>query len=257
MVNQVDRLDTLIKPAISKLSKDKIFIDMGCGMGLLGLYALSCGAKFVYFVEQDLDMFKVLAKVIPTKISKDKFKLINRHVEKLSLDDFNYGFPDTAVSEFYGPNLFDEGYVAITKYVKSLLPEIKFIPEIFKIDFYINDVDYTQPIWPNDLNLVDFYKVLYENHGFNDNIECKLESYIGSINFNANTQIFENNINFLCDNDEDKLLIGNKVILQDNLSQNFGTLGWFINRKNKNKMFNIYSDEVKYFRLFIKEIKKK
>jgi SAM-dependent methyltransferase len=252
MVNSENRIETLLKPSISSVSKDKIFIDMGCGTGILGMYALATGAKFVYFVEMNPYMFELLTKVIPTKLNKNQFKLINKDIEHLTIEDFDCGIPDVAVSEFYGPTLFDEGYVNITKYVKSIFPKIYFIPEIFKIDFYLSNINYgDSSIWPNDSELLDFYKINYSDNGFNVNIEFQGD-YVGNIIFNANTQIFDNSVSFLFEHDNDKLLIGSKIILHNDLKQEFGNFGWFIDKENKNKTFNISSDVSEYFQLIKK-----
>ena len=143
MLNTVgSRLSKLLTPSLYKVVTDKVVIDMGCGTGILGLQALSRGAKFVYFVERDTQMYHILKNVLSTKLDSTHYKLINKDIEDLTVEDFDMGIPDITVSEFYGPRLFDEGYVNYTKHIRSLFPKCYFIPETFKVDFYLNNIDY-------------------------------------------------------------------------------------------------------------------
>ena len=108
MLNNLDsRLDALLIPAIRNSVYDKIVIDLGCGTGILGLNAINYGAKFVYFVERDPHMFHILENVISKKLSASQYKLINKDIEDLTVEDFDMGTPNITVSEFYGPRLFD------------------------------------------------------------------------------------------------------------------------------------------------------
>ena len=165
--NNLDsRLNALLIPAIRNSVYDKIVIDLGCGTGILGFNAINCGSKFVYFVERDPHMFHILENVINKKLLSSQYKLINKDIEDLTVEDFDMGTPNITVSEFYGPRLFDEGYVNYTKHIRSLFPKCYFIPETFKVDFYLNNIDYKQPIWPIENDLIDHFKFMYKEKGF-------------------------------------------------------------------------------------------
>jgi predicted RNA methylase len=248
MLNDLpNRLETLLKPALKQASPNSIVIDLGAGTGILGMYALESGADFVYFVERDPQMFHVLSNILPNKLDSSKFKLINKDIESLSIDDFDCGTPNVVVSEFYGPRLFDEGYVNYTKHLRSFLPDCYFIPETFEVEFYLNEIDYTQPIWPNDTNLIEHFKFMYTEKGFAKHIEFTPDVYVSSITFNANKQTFDNSVEFVYNQTGDKLLIGKAMIKHGELEQYYTTLGWLMTDEDCNKTFRVYYDVASYF----------
>ena len=245
--NLPNRLEQLLKPALQKHSKDNIVIDLGAGTGVLGLFALEFGAKFVYFVERDPQMFHILTNVLSKKLPADKFKLINKDIEELSIDDFDCGTPDVVVSEFYGPRLFDEGYVNYTKHLRSFLPDCYFIPETFEVEFYLVDIDYSQPIWPEDSALVDHFKFMYREKGFARHMEFEGGEHVGSILFDANKQTFDNAVEFVYDKDTEKLLVGRAIVKHAELVQRYTVLGWLMTADDCSRKFRIYYDIPSYF----------
>lgn len=245
--NLSNRLDTLLKPMLSAHSKDNIVIDLGAGTGVLGLFALSQGATFVYFVERDPQMFHILSNVLPNKLPADKFKLINKDIEDLTIDDFDCGTPNVVVSEFYGPQLFDEGYVNYTKHLRSFLPDCYFIPETFEVEFYLGDIDYSQPIWPEDSELIDHFKFMYKEKGFVRHMELANGEYMGSILFDANKQTFDNAVEFVYDKNVEQLLVGKAIIKHKELTQYYTTLGWLMTADDCDRKFRIYYDIPSYF----------
>lgn len=247
MVNQPGRLDTLLLPAVKDHSLDQIVVDLGAGTGILGLSALEHGAKFVYFVERDPQMFYILENILSGKLQSSKYKLINKDIETLTLEDFDFGAPSLIVSEFFGPRLFDEGYVNYSKHLQSLFPKCHFIPETMKVDFYVNEVDYSQPIWPIDANLLDHYKFMYKEKGFARHLEVKEINKVGSITFNANSQQFSNLINFRHAEPKDVIIVGRAIIEHGPYSQYFVALGWFLDADDIGKDFNLYFDIDNYF----------
>ena len=247
MLAMPDRLDRLLKPALDQVAKDNVIVDLGCGTGVLGLHALSNGAKFVYFIERDTQMFHILQNVLPSKIEGTNYKLINKDIESLSIDDFDCGTPDVVISEFYGPRLFDEGYVNYTKHLRSFLPDCRFIPETFKVEFYLNDIDYSQHIWPADSTLHDHFKFMYREKGFAKHIDITCENHIGDITFNANTQEFDNRVEFTYNIDDERLLIGKAIVEHNEFIQYFTVIGWVMDKSDMNKRFCLYYDVDQHF----------
>lgn len=237
MINDENRLELLLKPAIDMVESNKTFIDLGCGTGLLGLYALEKGAKFVYFVEQDPHMVHILEKVLPKKCDPAKFKIIPKLVANLTSEDFDSYKPDVVVSEFFGPKLFDEGYVNYVAQVKKLFPDVEFIPEIFKLDVYIGDVDYEMSFWPKDKNLVEYYHELYYNIGFDYNRDRIERKCLGSITFDTKTQQFNNELLFDFLYDTDQCLYVDCMVVHKHLFQYRRNFGFFIGKHNTNKKF--------------------
>lgn len=248
MINQSSRLTEILLPAIDQIEPGEIFIDMGCGTGALGLHALKKGAKFVYFVEQDAQMFHILANVLPKKLDPSTFKLINKDICSLVIEDFDQGIPKVVVSEFYGPRLFDEGYVEYTKHIRSMFPECFFIPETFVGDFYLGDVDFKQPVWPHNEELIDHYKFMYRSKGFTKCIDSPDHLVnVGEIHFNANSQEFVNSFEFTYKSKVDKILYGRMIIKHNNLIQYYTAIGWYMDKEDSTKKFQIHVDPNNHF----------
>ncbi len=65
------------------LPKGKVVADLFCGVGSLGLEALSRGAEFVIFVEQDLKVIDVLEKNIEKAGFVKESKVVRANVFKI------------------------------------------------------------------------------------------------------------------------------------------------------------------------------
>lgn len=87
------------------LFKNKIVMDIGCGTGILSLFAARCGAKHVYAIEM-ADVHKVARKIIEKNNFQDRITVLNGKVEeiKLPVDEV-----DIIVSEWMGYLLLFEG----------------------------------------------------------------------------------------------------------------------------------------------------
>lgn len=250
MVNDPTRIH-MLTVELQKEAKDKIVIDMGAGTGILGMYSLDFGAKFVYFVEADPHMNYILVNVLPKKLAPGTYKIINKDIESLTTDDFDCGTPDIAVSEFYGPRLFDEGYVNYSKHVRSLFSDIRFIPEIFKVEFYVSDVDLRAHMWPRDKKLVDHYMFMYRKKGFTSRTVAPLsaDDLIGNIVFNANTQSFNNEITVNHNVDKVQVITGKAIVEHGQSQYVFTSFGWVLGREDNGKTYKIWFDEDNYFNL--------
>jgi predicted RNA methylase len=255
MLNQEGRLDLLLKPAISAVAKGNTFIDLGCGTGLLGIHALEHGAEFVYFVEQDAQMIHILENVLPKKLKSNCYKIIHKDLEHLAKEDFDQNIPTIGASEFFGPRLFDEGYVNYSKHLRSLFPDLKFIPEMFLGRFYLIDIDYEQPIWPKDKNLIEYFHFMYREKAFGQYLQnINEKELVGEISFNANTQEFKNLLEFEYLKKENKILLGEMLINHNELIHIHTHIGWFLDKEDYKKVFQIYFDKDNYFNPIKKDI---
>jgi predicted RNA methylase len=248
MVNMEGRLENIFKPALEEEAQDKVVIDLGCGTGMIGIYALEQGAKFVYFVEQNSQMIHILNKVLTKKIDRSKFKIIHKDIENLKVEDFDRGKPDLCVGEFFGPRLFDEGYVMYTRHLNKLFPTINFIPERFEGKFSIVDIDYSTEIWPKEKILIDHFKFMYSEKGFAKSMTKPSEKeFIATIDFDANTGVFNNNFTFKYNFQKEKLLIGEMNAVHRWRVHNYVDIGWVMTEDDYDKNIKILIDELNYF----------
>lgn len=247
MINDQTRLDASIKPAIKDLCKDRVVIDLGCGSGVLGLYALEHGAKFVYFVEQNPNMVKILKDVLPTLIDNSKFEIIHSYCQNLRKEHFKRGTPELCVSELIGTQLFDEGYYQCTAPLKRMFKDLIFVPDTFHLDIYQCDVDYNSPIWPqHEKHLVEHYKNMYSRIGWthwfvgmDKEIDFLNPVKIGEIIYDANQGKFNNRVTKVIQPKEG-VMINIRSFVYSNGIKEYGPLfGWYVYPYNKNLQVDI------------------
>jgi len=204
MINWDGRLSQVIFPALEKIPVEKraVVLDAGCGTGMIGLKAIETGSKFVYFIEHDAQMIKVLKNVLPKLLKPHQYKIIGSDLEKLKPEWFDNGIPQVVTSELFGPTLFDEGYVSVVAAIKKLFPRAVFIPETFAQDIFLTDVDYSYPIWPQSAegqSTLEHYKFLHHSKGWNTiegNFYPEEKTKVGVIKFKTANQVFKNAVEF-------------------------------------------------------------
>ena len=150
---------------IEEYSKDKAVIDLGAGSGYAGINAFKHGAKFVYFVEYDPQASLILARALEKLgFSQEQYQVINKDIEQLTVEDFAGPVPEVVYSEFYGPCIFDEGFVPYTKHLDTLFPDLYYAPECQAMEVCTWDTDYSVPPWPYKRpELIESFKVRYAN----------------------------------------------------------------------------------------------
>ena len=239
MVDDPERLNTAVKPALKNLCFDKVVIDLGCGTGILGLYALENGAKFVYFVEQDAYMIEIIEKVLPKIADPSKFKIIHKYAQDLEESDFDKGIPEICVSELWGILLFDEGYYHCTNPLKKMFKDLVFIPDIFHLDVFECDLNFGSLPWPeNETHLVEHYEHLYASIGWSNHAlglpgtgrKCEFRNpkKIGEIHYNANTGVFNNNLSVVIHPKDGKMINFSGKMISDGIHQNGPEFGWYV-----------------------------
>ncbi len=254
MLNMEGRLENLLGPAIDRYSKGKTVIDLGCGTGLLGLRALEQGAKFVYFVEQDEQMVHILRNVLPKKLDRDRYSIIHKDIENLDHIDFTTE-PQIAVSEFYGPRLFDEGYINYVKKIKTLFPNIISIPKKFIGKFYVCDIDYSHDIWPKNQDLIEHFKFMYREKGFAKYLNSfEKKELLGEISFDTQEGTFLNSVKFTFSENVNRMIVGEMIVENDELSYVYTHIGWICEAEDSGKSFEIYFDQDNFFNPYKKEL---
>lgn len=157
------------QPLIEKYSENETVIDLGAGCGYAGINAFKHGAKFVYFVEYDPQASVMLKRALEKLgFSQDQYQVINKDIEKLTVEDFIGPVPKVVYSEFYGPCIFDEGFGPYTNHLDTLFPNLYYAPECQAMEVRSWDTDYSVPPWPYKRpELIESFKVKYANSIWN------------------------------------------------------------------------------------------
>lgn len=87
------------------LFKDKIVMDIGCGTGILSMFAAKSGAKHVYAIEM-ADVYKVAQEIVKKNGFGDKITILHGKIEEVELPVPKV---DIIVSEWMGYLLLFEG----------------------------------------------------------------------------------------------------------------------------------------------------
>jgi len=83
------------------LFKDKIVLDVGCGTGILSMFASQAGAKHVYGVDMS-NIIDEAKGIIEDNGFKDKITLIKGKIEEVELPGVGAGQVDIIISEWMG-----------------------------------------------------------------------------------------------------------------------------------------------------------
>jgi 16S rRNA G966 N2-methylase RsmD len=249
MIEDTDRVDELIKPAIKRKAKDKVVIDLGCGSGLLGMYAFDYGAKFVYFVEQDSFMIETLRNSLPKMLDPSKFKIIHKYAQDLTRDDFDCGEPELCVSELQGPQLYDEGCCQCTLPIRQMYENLVFIPEVYRLDIIESDVDYSKWPWPqNEKRLLEHYKYMYSKIGWTNGfiglsrlIELVNPKKIGELIYDTRTGIFKNTFTTHITAPQGKMINMFGVCQSDELENITTKFGWYVYPRQEQILLTVYN----------------
>lgn len=248
MVDDQERLNDGVKPALRSACSDKVILDLGCGTGILGLHALEHGAKFVYFVEQNEFMVEVLRNCLHKLIDPSMFKIIHKYAQDLTESDFDKGIPEICVSELWGILLFDEGYYHCSAPIKNIFKDIVFIPEIFHLDIFECDVDFNNSPWPKyEKHLLEHYKYTYSKIGWSGHAVGKVKTHevfinpkkIGEISYNANTGVFNNHITQEIYPKDGKMINLHGKIVSGGVEEGGPKFGWYLYPSDKKVIIDI------------------
>jgi 16S rRNA G966 N2-methylase RsmD len=167
MINDPHRL-TKYNEYFKENAGGKVILDVGAGLGLIGLKALEYGASHVYLIEQNAHTVAALRKIVAALPDPGRATVIERDFHQLNRSDFHVS-ADLLVCELWGPHLWNEGVHATHLKAYQLFPEIDFYPCSYKSEFNIVRIPPTeQGIWPReqlaDVSLLEIYKQEYLGH---------------------------------------------------------------------------------------------
>lgn len=125
----------------SKMFRDKVILDVGCGTGILSLFAAKCGAKRVYAVEKS-GIAKYAKEIIKRNGYSNVITLLEGSIEEVDIPEK----VDVIISEWMGYCLFFESMLnsvifARDRYIKengTMFPNVAkmFITGIEDDSFY-------------------------------------------------------------------------------------------------------------------------
>ncbi|XP_075694224.1 protein arginine N-methyltransferase 3 [Rhinoderma darwinii] len=99
----------------SHIFKDKVVLDVGCGTGILSMFAAKAGAKKVYGVDQS-DIIYQAMDIIRLNNLEDRISLIKGRIEEIDLPVENV---DIIISEWMGYFLLFESMLDSVIYAKD------------------------------------------------------------------------------------------------------------------------------------------
>lgn len=98
-----------------KLFKDKIVLDVGCGTGILSMFAAQAGAKHVYAVDMS-SIIEMAKKIVDLNGFSDKITLLRGKLEDMELP---CGKVDIIISEWMGYFLLYESMLDTVIYARD------------------------------------------------------------------------------------------------------------------------------------------
>ncbi len=164
MINDPMRL-TKYHEFFKTQARDKVILDVGAGLGLIGLKSLEHGAAHVYLVEQNPITAKALKQIVKNHPQSHKITVIEHDFHSVERTFFSTA-PDLLVCELWGPHMWNEGLHVTHSKAKELFPHIQIYPATYKSHFNIVQIpwDDTQ-IWPREqiegVKLTEIYKEQY------------------------------------------------------------------------------------------------
>eukprot|EP00011_Vannellida_sp_DIVA3-517-6-12_P011426 CAMPEP_0114619574 /NCGR_PEP_ID=MMETSP0168-20121206/8282_1 /TAXON_ID=95228 ORGANISM="Vannella sp., Strain DIVA3 517/6/12" /NCGR_SAMPLE_ID=MMETSP0168 /ASSEMBLY_ACC=CAM_ASM_000044 /LENGTH=351 /DNA_ID=CAMNT_0001830743 /DNA_START=34 /DNA_END=1086 /DNA_ORIENTATION=- len=142
------------------LVKDKIVLDVGCGLGVLCMFAAQAGAAHVYGVEKT-DIIEKAREIIKENGFADKVTLIQGRMEDVELPVEKV---DIIVSEWMGYCLFSGGQfdpvlAARDKWLAEggiMFPDkaANFICGVYDKDTYDAKVEWWKDAWGHDMSII-------------------------------------------------------------------------------------------------------
>ena len=150
MINDLER-NQFFHRALSTVAKDKVVLDIGTGTGILSVYALTAGAKFVYAVEKDPEAAKMAQAILSKCFDQSRFKVICCNFWTTDIDtQLEENSIDLLVSETVGPGLFDQGMIQTWHCAKPFLKKDAIsIPDCLSSDVKIWQSKNTNDIFNN------------------------------------------------------------------------------------------------------------
>lgn len=146
-----------LRNAIRKIvKKDDVVADLGTGSGILAMFAADAGAKKVYAVEADENLYKTLETNFQINGHQKTIQLVKGDVRKIKLPEKM----DVVICEMVATGLIDEIQVlAMNRFLKFTKKSTKIIPSAMRN--YVDLVFNNNSFYGHKLNVVR-YEYVYD-----------------------------------------------------------------------------------------------
>lgn len=100
------------------LFKDKIVLDVGCGTGILSMFAAEAGAKHVFSVDMS-NIIESARGIVKDNGYEDKITLIKGKIEEIEIPGIGFEGVDIIISEWMGYGLVYESMLESVLYARD------------------------------------------------------------------------------------------------------------------------------------------
>jgi protein arginine N-methyltransferase 1 len=130
MLEDRERTEAFLKAILSVVRPDDVVLDIGCGTGVLSLFAALAGARVVYAVEQE-PVIHVAESIAAANGLSDRITFLEGSSRDLDLPEK----ADVLISETIGNVAFDEGILTwVSDAVDRLLvPDARIVPRTLRL----------------------------------------------------------------------------------------------------------------------------
>lgn len=145
------------------LFKDKVVMDLGCGTGILSVFAVRAGAKHVIAIDQS-DIALWAQKIVKNNGLEDKITVIKEKIENLTSLPHGFKKVDVIISEWMGYFLLYESMLdsVLLARDKWLAPEGILMPDTAKMyvclledqQFYNSKMKFWNNVYDIDMSLI-------------------------------------------------------------------------------------------------------
>ncbi|MGI9667889.1 MAG: 50S ribosomal protein L11 methyltransferase [Acidimicrobiia bacterium] len=156
MLSDSVRTESFMQAILKTVQSGDVVVDIGCGTGVLSMFAAMAGARHVYAIERE-DIIGVASDIASANGLSDRVTFIHGASDEIELPEL----ADVVISETIGNVGFDEGIIEWAVDAKARLskPEARFIPIDVGVQASVvevpHDVEMVQR-WSEPLLSLDF-----------------------------------------------------------------------------------------------------
>jgi protein arginine N-methyltransferase 1 len=145
MLADSERTETFLRAILATVKPGDVVVDIGCGTGVLSLFAVMAGARTVYAIERE-PIIEVASEIAEANGLGDRVRFISGSSTDIELPER----VDVVISETVGNIGFDEGILPLAADARRRFakPDARFIPQ--RVDVHASLVEV-----PHDIEIVE------------------------------------------------------------------------------------------------------